>query len=538
MVMKMIRENFNGTSKIIQLFIRQHRFKISLWVLGIVGLSVIVALTYPEIYTTDADITGFAITISNPAMKAMLGSGYDVESYNVGAIFANEMLMFTSIALAVMNIMLMGSMTRDDEQAGRLEVIQSLPVGKLSDLMASVLLLLFTNLAINGLITIGLFTMGAEVFTFERSLLYSTILTITGLIFAGITAVSAQLFESLQSTKQLTFGILILSYVIRMIGDVQNDMISLFSPLGWTTRTEVFVEDYWLPVLVLSIGFLLSISLAFFLKIKRDIYAGIFPSRKGKQHASSFLKTIPGFIWHLQKAKIISWFLLIFALSAAFGAILGELEAYFADIEILQVFLEGSAGSGMIEQFISYLFTIMSIFTLFPVITLMVGLKTEENERRIQHFYTRGVSRNKVFISYFTLAILSGVLMQFGISFGTFVTSQYILNDPISLKLFVQMSFIYLPAILFIAGFIAFLVGIAPNIIHSIWLYVGHVFIVLYLGNLLDFPKWAKKLSVFYYIPEYPHEEIKWLTLISLSVIGFGLFIIGLVGYNNRDIES
>ena len=538
MVMKMIKENFNGTSKLILLFIRQHRLKIIFWVLGIVSLSIIVAVTYPEIYKSEADITGFAITMNNPAMKAMLGSGYEVESYNVGAVFANEMLMFTSIGIAVMNILLMGSMTRDDEQAGRLEVIQSLPVGKLSYLMASVLLLLFTNLAINGLITIGLYTMGADVFTFESSLLYSTILTITGLFFAGITAVIAQLVESSQSTKQLTFGALILSYVIRMIGDVQNDTISLFSPLGWTTRTEVFVEDYWLPVLVLSIEFLLSISLAFYLRIKRDMYAGILPSRNGKQHASSFLKSTPGFIWHLQKTKVISWFLLILALSAAFGAILGELEAYFADIEILQLFLEGSSGSGMIEQFISYLFTIMSIFTLFPVITFMIGLKTEENESRIEHFYTRSVSRNIVFISYFILSILSGMLMQFGISFGTFITSQYILEDPISLKLFIQMSFVYIPAILFIAGFIAFLIGIAPKLIHSIWLYVTYIFIVLYLGNLFDFPEWAEKLSVFHYIPEYPHKEIKWLTLVILSTIGFILFIIGLVGYNNRDIES
>lgn len=534
----MIRENFKGTFQILQLFIRQHWLKILLWILGIVGISVIVALTYSEMYTTETDILGFAITVSNPAMRAILGSGYAVESYNVGAIFANEMLMFSSIALTTMNIMLMSAMTRDDEQAGRLEIIQSLPVGKLSYLVASILLLLFTSLAIIILLTTGLLSLSIDSLTLESTLLYSTILTLTGLTFAGITAVSAQLVETPQSTKQMAFGALFLSFIIRMIGDVQNDTISLFSPLGWTTRTEVFVENKWLPIFVLGIGFILLISLAFFLRINRDLYAGIFPSRKGKKQASTFLKTTPGFILYLQKGKIIGWFLLIFILSGTFGAILGELEVYFADIEILQVFLEGSAGSGIIEQFISYLFTIMSIFTLFPVITIMIGLKTEEDKYRIQHLYTRGVSRNKVFISYFILAILSGVLIQFGISFGTYLTSKSILENPISLKLFVEMSFVYLPAMLFVGGLIAFLVGVVPKYVHSIWLYVTYIFIVLYLGNLLVFPKWAESLSVFNYIPEYPHEKINWFTLILLSLVGLTLFILGLVGYNKRDIES
>lgn len=537
MVMKMIRENFKGTSQLIRLFIRQHRLKISLWLVGIVSISVIVALTYPEIYKNQEDIMGFAITMDNPAMKAMLGSGYDMDSYNLGAVFANEMLMFTSIGIAIMNILLMSSMTRDDEQAGRLEVIQSLPIGKLSYLTASILLLFFTNLAINSLITVGLATLGEAVFSWESSLLYSTVLTLTGLFFAGLTAASAQLVETAHSTKQLTFGALILSYVVRMIGDVQNDTVSLFSPLGWTTRTEVFVEDNWLPVFVLFTGFLLMVVLAFYLRIRRDMFAGILPSRAGKERASSFLKTISGFVWHLQKAKIISWFILLFALSAAFGAILGELEIYFSDIEILQLFLADSAGEGMLEQFITYLFAIMSIFTLFPVISIMISLRTEENANRTEHFYTRSVSRNRLFIVYFTLANLAGVLMQFGTALGTYVTSQNILDYPISLRAYSEMSFVYLPAIIFVSGLIAFLVGAAPKLIHSIWLYVTYIFVVLYLGSILKFPDWLTNLSVFNYIPEHPHESIEWFPLITLVVIGFSLFIIGLVGYNKRDLE-
>ena len=534
----MIRENFKGTSQLIKLLFKQHRLKIFLWIIGIVGISIAVALAYPEIYTTKEDIIGFAITMDNPAMIAMLGSGYETESFNLGAIFANEMLMFTSIALASMNILLMSNSTRDDEQTGRLEIIQSLPVGKISYLTAGVLLLFLVHLSINLLLTVGLATLGEAIFTWESSFLYSSVLTLTGLFFAGMTAVIAQLAETAHSTKQFAFGTLILSYVIRMIGDVQNETFSLFSPLGWTTRTEVFVENDWLPVFVLSIGVIILTSLAFYLRTKRDMFAGILPSRSGKSHASTFLKTTPGFIWHLQKTKIISWFILLFALCAAFGAILGELEAYFSDINILQQFLAGSAGDGMMEQFITYLFAIMSIFSVFPVLSIMISLKSEEDAHRTEHFYTRAVSRSKVFITYFIFSVLTSLLMQFAIAGGIYITSRNVLEETISSQTYIEMSFVYLPAILVFIGLITLLIGLLPKLTHSIWLYVTYVFVVLYLGNLLEFPDWANSLSVFHHIPEYPHEAIEWNTMLVLTSIGFILTIIGLVGYTNRDIEA
>src|SRR5699024_11812669 len=100
-----------------------------MWVIGILGISIVVALAYPEIYTSKEDIMGFAITMDNPAMIAMLGSGYETESFNLGAIFANEMLMFTLIALATIDILLMCKSRRVDEQDGRLKYNLYLQLG-------------------------------------------------------------------------------------------------------------------------------------------------------------------------------------------------------------------------------------------------------------------------------------------------------------------------------------------------------------------------------------------------------------------------
>src|SRR5699024_12621191 len=109
-------------------------------------------------------------------------------------------------------------------------------------------------------------------------------------------------------------------------------------------------------------------------------------------------------------------------------------------------YLAGSAGDGMMEQFITYLFAIMSIFSVFPVLSIMISLKSEEDAHRTEHFYTRAVSRSKVFITYFIFSVLTSLLMQFAIAGGIYITSRNVLEEIISLSKVIEMIYVYLLA--------------------------------------------------------------------------------------------
>jgi len=534
----MNKKYFKGTGRLVLLLLRQHRLKILLWLAGIIGISLAVALAYPEIYPTQEDVMGFAATMDNPAMSALLGANYALEDYNIGAVFASEMLLFTAIAVAIMNILITRATTREDEEAGRVEIVQSLPVGKLSYLTASLSLMFLVNLALVLILGTSLATLGTDIFTWESSFLYSVILGATGLFFAGITAISAQLSSTTYGTNMFALALLLLAYLIRVIGDVQNETISHFSPLGWATRTEVFVNDDWLPIFVLGGSALVLILIAFYLHAKRDMFAGLLPNRSGKKQASSFLKTAPGFVWHLEKGKIIGWFLLLFLLSAAFGAILGELETYFADMDIIQVFLEESAGDNMTEQFITLLVAIMSIFSIIPGVSILHSLKGEEMTGRAEHFYTRSVSRNKILGSYFGWAMLAVTLMQIAIAIGLYATSNQVLDQSIDMMTFIEMALVYLPAMFLVLGLATLLLGSLPKFTLTTWLYIAFLFIVLYLGDLLELPAWLNNLSAFHHIPQHPHEAIDWNVMGILTGLGLFLTIGGFLAYNKRDINA
>lgn len=532
------KQLFKGTGKLTWLLLRQNRFKIILWLLGLVGVTLTVANVYPSIYTTQQDIQGFAFTMENPAMTAMLGLNYPVEDFNLGAVFASEMLLFTAIAAAVMNILFVSSSTRDDEEEGRLEMVRALPVGRLAYLTASGVTILLVNGLLFLLTGFGLGVVDGAGFTWEAAFLYAALLAGTGLFFASLTALLAQLAGTSRGTTGLALAALIIAYIIRAIGDVQNELLSLFSPLGWVVRTGVFVDNEWWPIAALIAGAAVLLAAALYLNLKRDINAGLLPDRKGKTHASGFLKTQIGLTWYLEKTNLIGWTVVLFFLSAAFGAILGELEVFFSDMDIIQAYFSEASSSSLTEQFIALLFSIMSVFTAIPVTATILKLKKEERLGRLENYYSRSVARNQVLGSYYLISLLGTVVMQLSIALGFYLAGNQALEVGLDLGMVMEGSLIYVPAIWLIIGLATMLIGVFPKASGLAWLYIVFSLVVIYVGDLVDFPEWVNNLTSFTHVPEIPVEEIDWAALGGLSAVAIVLSLTGFVGYNKRDIQS
>lgn len=530
----MLTQLFKETGRIFSLLFRQHRLNIFLWLVGIVGLTISVAYVYPMIYENQSDLVGLGITMQNPAMTAMLGPAQSPSDYTAAIAFAGEMLLFTAIGMAVMNILLVSTTTRLDEEEGRLELVQSLPVGKLSYTTASTLLMLILNGVITIVIAVGLGVMDNADFTWEASLLYGAVLGSTGLFFSGATIVAAQLSETTRGTRGIAFTVLILSYLIRAVGDVSNETLSLFSPLGWTVRTEVFATNEWWPIIGLAVGSVILIGVGFILNRRRDIFQGLLPQRPGRKNASWFLKTLPGFVWSQEKVKLISWALGIFLIAAAFGAILGDLETYFADMDILQAFLPNLDTATLTEEFTRLLFAIMSLFTGIPAVTMITSLKHEEDIGRLENIYSRSVSRTKLLLTYYCIGLVFIAIMQLLMAIGIYYPASLVMDEPLSLVTFVEMALLYVPSIWFLLSLATFILGFMPKVMQLIWLYLTFSFIVSYLGELMEFPEWLNNLSVFYHTP----VEFDGFPLLVIIVVAIVLSALGFIGYNRRDLKN
>lgn len=418
----MTADAFKGTRQLTKLLFRQHRTKILLWITGLVGIPLVVALVYPTVLQSQEELLGLGATMQNPAMIALAGPAYELEDYTIATALASELLLFTAIATAIMNSLLISSSTRLDEEEGRLEMVRALPTGRLAYLSAAFLMVTAVNGLIFLLLGSSLSLFGHESMTGEGSFLLAAILSATGLFFAGLTAVAAQLAETSRGATGLALGLLALFYAIRAVGDVSNEALALVSPLGWAVRTEVFAGNLWWPVIALVSGALVLAAVALFLNQKRDMFSGVLPVRRGRTHASSFLTTLPGLVWRLEKNTLLGWTAGLFLMSLASGAVLGDLELYFAELELLESILSGGIDSArMVEQFVALIIAILSVFAAAAPVTIVLSLLKEERLERAEHFYSRAVSRNKVLGSYTVWAFLATIIMQAAIGLGLYL---------------------------------------------------------------------------------------------------------------------
>ncbi|WP_353892410.1 hypothetical protein PRVXH_001757 [Proteinivorax hydrogeniformans] len=530
---------FSNTLKLCRLNLRRDRIRIPLWILAITLTTLIIAPAFTELFSTEQEIQLMAETMKNPAMSAMVGPGFDLDNYTYGGMMAHMMLLFTAIAVAIMSIMLVTRHTRADEEEGRIEMVRSLPVGRLSNLAATLLVMTLVNILLALLVGGGLSALGVETMDVAGSMLYGAVLGVTGIFFAAVTALFAQLSSNNRSAMGYSFAFLLIAYLIRAVGDGGVDTISWFSPLGWVTQTQVYVNNYWWPLFItLAVaGFIAAVAL--YLNSIRDLEAGFIAAKPGRKGASRFLQGPLGLGLRLQRTAIISWAIGMFVLGATYGSVLGDLETFIEGNEMYRQLLpEGADHLSLTEQFLTMLMAVISIIGTIPALMLILKVKGEENKNRTEHLLARAVSRNNIMGSYLAISVVSAPFMVILSALGLWLAGSAVMEVAIPLRTIIESGMVYVPAMWVMIGLATLLIGVATQATGVTWVYLVYTFFVVYLGELLQVPQWMVNLTPFGNVPQIPADDMNVGKLLALIVIAICLMVGGLNGYNRRDIKG
>lgn len=535
----MSKQLYSSTGVLTRFIIRRDRIRIPIWIIALSAITCLVAISFSTLYVSEQDRQVIAQTMMNPAMTAMVGISYGLDNYTFGAMIAHQMLLMTAIVIGIMNILLVARHTRADEEEGRIEIIRSLPAGRLSNLSATTVVVFGTNVLLTLIIGFGLYALGIESMDLEGSLLYGASLGAIGIFFAAITGLFAQLSESSRGAVGLSFALLGIAYIMRAVGDIGNHTLSWFSPFGWISQAKAYVHNTWWPI-VLTLGVTLIIVIfALFLNVIRDLEAGFIPSKPGKKHASKFLQSPLGLSLRLQRTGIIAWAVGMFILGASYGSVLGDTDSFLADNGVLKDLITPVAGYSLTEVFITMIMSVLAMVCTIPAILNVFKLKSEEKKNHAEHLLGRAVSRPRLMGSYFIVSIVAGFIMLSLTALGMGIVGVSVIEGGgITLGTFYGAAIVYLPAMWIMIGIAVLLVGIAPNFTNLVWLYLGYSFIVVYLGGLFQFPEWLTKLSPFGHISQYPVDQMEWWKALVLTVIAIAIMIVGFVGYRRRDISN
>src|SRR5579859_3590377 len=140
-----------GTLALTRFILRRDRIRILIWTGSIVVLAALTVVGIKGLFPTQAalDQTAFA-TQHNSAAIAFNGPAQGLNS--LGGQVAFQFGAGGMVLVALMSLFMVGRLTRGEEEAGRLELVRSLPVGLHANTLAAALTVAAMNVAVGALI--------------------------------------------------------------------------------------------------------------------------------------------------------------------------------------------------------------------------------------------------------------------------------------------------------------------------------------------------------------------------------------------------
>jgi ABC-2 type transport system permease protein len=530
--------NFTGTLNLLRLYLRRDRIVAPLWILLLsVPLATVYVGSTSSVFPTAAHrADAVAAIMASPAQRAMYGNVYND---SLGALGLWKAGMFHAL-IAVAVILTVIRHTRADEEAGRAELLDSTAVGRYSGLTAAFALSFGASL-LTGLIAFGgLLTAGIPV---TGSLAFGLALAGSGLVFSAVAAIAAQLSPSARTARGVAFALLATAFALRAVGDAESatgsSLLSWLSPLGWSLQVRPFAGDHWWVLLLHLVTTVVLTLLAYLLRARRDVGAGLLAERPGPASAASWLRGPVSLAWRLDRGALLLWTIALCLYGLLIGSVTHGIGDQIGEAGLAQNIVERLGGTARMEQaFIAIAFSLLAMAASAFVISMILRLHREEAAGRAEVVLGGAVNRTRWLAGHLVMAIAgSGIALTLaglvaGLSYG-------VAAGDVGSKLptVLGTAAVQLPAVWLLAAVTVVMFGLVPRFTAVAWaVLVG--FVALYLlGSLVEFPQWLQALDPFSHTPRVGADSFTATPLRWLLVIDTVLITLGAIAFRRRDLR-
>lgn len=526
-----------GTGRLLRLFLRLDRLRITLWALAFLLLVAGSVLSLEETYTTPESLQARAMLMGNPAAIMMTGPAFSLDNYTFGAMLASELSLWVFLPAAIMSVLLAVRHTRADEESGRLEMLRALPVGRFAAPTAALVTVAVANLAVGAAVTTALLVTDQDV---PGSFALGAATALTGLVFGGVAAVTAQLTEHSRAASGAALGVIGAAFLVRGVGDVinhQGSWLSWFSPFAWAQQTKLFVDLRWWPLGVPAVVAVLLLVLATDLARRRDLGAGLRAPRPGPAAAASRLLSPVGLARRLTSGTFVAWTIGLFLFAVAFGSLATELEGMIEDTPALEQWMTFDLDD-LTRSFAAVMLSFLMVAPMALVVAGILQLRGEEQAGRVEGMVVSGSSRTGLFAGWLTAVTLQSVLVLVVLGVGVGAGVAGASGEVGWVGELTLASLAYVPSMLLAGAIAVALYGLVPRLAGLAWVPVVWASIVAFLGELLDLPQWARNLSPLAHTPMVPQADAEVTPLVVMTAIAVVLGVVGLAGMRRRDITS
>ncbi len=522
-----------GTRQLLWLAWRRSRVMILTSVVAIVAMIGSSAAASVALFSSPAELAAVVnLAGKMPAYIAMYGH---IREATIGAASAGKLLVIAAVALAVLCIVIVRRHTRAEEESGRFELIGWTAVGRRAPLAAGVILASATALVTGLLIAVscaaaGLPGMGSVVF--------GLVTTGVGLTFTAVTAIAAQLSSTGRTCGALAFGALGISYVLRMIGDLQEGhplgVLAWLSPMGWALNSAPWAGDRLWVFGLFVLLYAGCLGVAGRLLAGRDLGSGLLPERPGP--ARGEIATAAGLAWRLQHLAAIGWFVVFVALGVLLGFLLENVGDFLQSPQTADM-LRLMGGTGMVKDlYISVEAGFMAVFASCFAVASVLRMRGEETELHLEPVLATATTRRRFLASHGVIALVGSAALCLGTAIGLAATHAVAVGSLSSWWRDFTPMLVQIPAVWVVGALTMALFGWLQR-----WSILGWALVIAFmaigqLGELLKIPTWLQQASPFAHTPKLPAGEFSATPVLILVAITAVTVVLAEAGFRRRDI--
>jgi ABC-2 type transport system permease protein len=520
-----------GTGELVRLILRRDRVRLPVWLLSLIGITLLSALAVADAYPTLEQRALYAATIgSSPTAIAMAGP--PVALRTLGGILVYETSMTALLGVALMAIFLVVRHTRGDEEEGRTELLRATVVGRDAHAVAALLVVSAASVVVGAGVTFSLVAAGAGG---SGALVYGSAVACFGIFFAAVATLTSQLAVHGRGAIGLALAVLGVAFAVRALGDVRESSVVWFSPMAWPQQVLAFDADRWWPLALTLLAAAVLVLAAARLLAGRDVGAGILPTRAGVPEASPALAGPVALAARLQRGSVLGWGVGTLLLGVTFGSMSQELQTM---VENNPVFAEyfAATGASLVDSFFATAMLIISLAGGAFAVASALRLRSEETAGRAELMLTTGLTRHRWLLGGLLVTALGSVTVVLAGGVGVGVAYALTIGDVTQVGRLVAASAVYVPAALLLGGLAALLVGWLPRAVAVAWGALAFCFVIGWLGGLLQPPDWVSNLSPYSHVPQVPAEAVQAAPLVTLSALTVATVALAVVGLRRRDI--
>ena len=521
-----------GTGTLLRFALRRDRIRLPVWVAAAAALVAVQSRQSQDLYSGPGDLDAYAASVgSNPAIIAMTGPPVGLDS--LGGAVAFEIGTTVAVVVGLMALFTVVRHTRGDEEAGRTELVRATRVGRHAPVAAA------TSAA--GLAGLGVAVSVAVVATatglpLTGGIVFGASLGVLAVVFAAVAAVTSQVAEHPRAALGIGGATLGAAIALRAVGDVGDGRLSWLSPVGWTQAAHAWSGNRWWPLLLGLGAAVLLVAGALLLVDRRDLGAGIVPTRPGRETAGRFLSGPLGLAWRLQRAALLGWAAGIALAGLMFGAVVdATLQLADSNPELVAL-LPGGAGD-LVDAFLAVILAMCALLVVAAGVATVLRSLGEESSGRAELVLGTATDRIRWLGSHVLVALVGTAVLLvlagasigagYGLDTGRVSVVPEVTRDALVL----------LPAVWLLVAVAVALVGLAPRrAAAASWALVAYAAVVAMLADSLRWPEWVGTLSPVAQTPAVPLEDVTVAPLAVLAALAALGVAVGLTGFRRRDV--